>query len=633
VVSGVQALLCSGLELHFASDARDVLIKMTRHIYTMAVCLVLFLFVLYAMNALYMTQSTSSSIYVECATSIVTLYSTWDDDTVVHGTGFIVAKDGYITTAGHIVRKRSGSGPPVICSHVYVTQKGTGRVSVARVVCIDGRADVAILKIDASSDLRPLTIHANYTIQPGDPVVIIGNAFGVDSHSISTGVVRNPRRKDPSVQTLLTSILTSIPTSNGVSGAPILDPKGCVVGIHTSAMHPRVDGTETESDDARFSTLFGGGLSGPILHQIVNRCISLDRGESDRCVSVYRQRNYTLTKKCLPQFTVVPNIIENRLKQGLVLSSALCDNGYIMTRMETSERTGLVVGDILTSINGRTVGQKPADESFGDCTWFLDAGDLIDIVVHRYCPDTHSYTRIQLQHAVDYLPTTLDVPVNDPQFILILSFLAAVVSTAVVYDTFHDNHRNDTDYCTDLTILKPENYGKRYVQLEDPNYNPYIHSRHEFNNTDYYLRRLCPDEILNQTRPDMVYEIMQDMQMSCRYNGKTEYITCPAGFVFNGDTLKQILSIENDGIAWVFHDWLYTSHAFDVRADQTQTQIPRDRRWVVDEVMYEMLKTDGYVRYAWMARRFDAVVDRILYKAWDSSCTTNLDKYRYRVIG
>ena len=47
-------------------------------------------------------------------------------------------------------------------------------------------------------------------------------------------------------------------------------------------------------------------------------------------------------------------------------------------------------------------------------------------------------------------------------------------------------------------------------------------------------------------------------------------MTCSAGSVFTGDTLKSILNIENDGVAWVFHDWLYNEHAFDVRPDGTQ---------------------------------------------------------------
>jgi hypothetical protein len=115
----------------------------------------------------------------------------------------------------------------------------------------------------------------------------------------------------------------------------------------------------------------------------------------------------------------------------------------------------------------------------------------------------------------------------------------------------------------------------------------------------------------------MLYEIMKTMRLSCVYKGKTELVTCPAGSVFNGDSLKYILNIENDGIAWVFHDWLYTSHAFDIREDGTQTTIPHENRWVVDELMYTIIEIDGYVCYARSAKALDTIIDRILHNAWN----------------
>jgi hypothetical protein len=402
----------------------------------------------------------------------------------------------------------------------------------------------------------------------------------------------------------------------------------------------------TESDDARFSTLFGGGLAGPVLYQIITRGIASDRDDGNTGVALYRQGHYTLTKKCLPQFMVLPNVINNRLEQPelMMLTSALNNRGYIIVSLgtnNTSDRNhngnrnstsnGPVIGDILTSINGQTVGQYPNDEAFGDCTWFLDDGDMIDIVVQRYCTVTGTFRQIQLQHMVEYLPTALDITTNDPQFLLLLTLvLVTTVATMIVIDIVLDSRRDVDDYCTEITILKPANYGPGFI-LEDPHYNPRIHKRQDFNQKGYYLRRLCPDEIAIQQKPNMLYEVMQEMQLSCRYQGKMEYITCPTGCVFNGDTLKQMLNIENDGVAWVFHDWLYTSHAFDVRIDGTQTIIPRDHRWVTDELMYTIIRTDGYVGYARMLQQLDAYANSILYNAWDHVDThSNIADAQYK---
>ena len=205
--------------------------------------------------------------------------------------------------------------------------------------------------------------------------------------------------------------------------------------------------------------------------------------------------------------------------------------------------------------------------------------------------------------------------------LLLLTFVALVatvittVATGVILDVIVDQFRDASEYCVDVRILQPENYCPGFL-LEDPAYNEKIHDREVFNTKDYYLRRLSKREISLQNSPGMLYEIMQDMRLSCMYHGKTEIVTCPAGSVFNGDTLKYILNIENDGVAWVFHDWLYNEHAFDVRPDGTQTTIPSENRWVIDELMYSIIKLDGYLLYARIAKTFDTIIDGILNNAW-----------------
>ena len=198
--------------------------------------------------------SSCSSVFTQCSPSIATICTEWgQDNSRIHGTGFIVSSDGYVVTASHLVRRRvEETGPTVVCSSVFVTL-ANGKVYTARIACIDARADVAVLKIDGESGLTPLKIQPSH-VCTGDAVVVIGNAFGIDPRSMSTGVVRNARWKDPSLRTVLTNVLTTVPTSNGSSGSPILDLNGYVVGIHTSSMHPNRTGEESE--DARFCTLF-----------------------------------------------------------------------------------------------------------------------------------------------------------------------------------------------------------------------------------------------------------------------------------------------------------------------------------------------------------------------------------------
>lgn len=568
-------------------------------------------------------------MFTDCSPSIVTIYSQWEEGgKALHGTGFIVSTDGYIATAGHLVRGHTGvTGPCRVSSCVYVTTCSTGNVYRARVVCIDGRADVALLKIDAT-DLCACALDASTTIDTGAAVSIIGNAFGIDSLSMATGVVRNPRWKDPSTHMMLTSILTTVPTSNGVSGAPILNQSGQVVGIHTAAMHPPRLKDGGESEDARLSTVFGGGLCGPILARIVHRCIAHDRG--DYLIPMYRQGGYMLTKKCVLPFTVVPNVIQNRLPlttNAATTTTLVGNKGYIITSLLKMTESGARVGDIIVSINGQSVGQDLNDASMGDCSWFAEDGDHLDLEVHRYSSSALAVERLEMTCVVSYLPTVLDISVNnDPQFatlaVVLLATVAAVYTavastalTGVVADHLHKQPASE--YCTDIRILKPPQYGPGFT-LEDPNYDPRLHDREMFDAQTYYLRRLSVSEISAQWFPGMIYEVMQEMQLSCMLRGRREVVTVKAGHVFNGDSLKLLLNLENDGIAWVFHDWLYTTQAFDVGENGTQTVIPREDRWVTDELMYEIIKLDGYVGYSRLVRTFDFFVGDALNNAWDS---------------
>lgn len=583
----------------------------------------------------YLSSSrTPELIFKDYSPSIVTIYSRWEDipgsgagSTSLHGTGFIVSTDGYIATAGHIVRRRTdgAGGPCRVASGVYVTTCSTGKVYRARVVCIDGRADVALLKIDASG-LCACVLRAATTICAGAPVMIIGNAFGIDALSMSTGVVRNPRWKDPSTRMMLTSILTTVPTSNGVSGAPILDGSGQVVGIHTAAMHPPRLEDDEESEDSRLSTVFGGGLSGPILARILHRCISHDRG--DCLIPMYRQGTYMLTKKCILPFTVVPNVIQSRLERLPQESmDTLGNKGYIITSMTdaaTLDQRGPRVGDVITSVNGHSVGLGMNDASIGDCAWFADEGDHLALEVYRCSAAT--VERLQMTCVVSYLPTVLDIAArNDPQFAMLA--VALLTTVAVVYTAAsvamvgvvsdHLRPQAASEYCSDIKILKPSQYVPGYT-LEDPSYDPLLHDRGMFDATTYYLRRLSVSEISAQRFPGMIYEVMQDLQLSCLIRGRREVVTVEAGHVFNGDSLKLRLNLENDGIAWVFHDWLYNVQAFDVRVDGTQTVIQRQDRWVADELMYELIKLDGYVGYSRLTRTLDLFIGAILNTAWDA---------------
>jgi hypothetical protein len=191
-------------------------------------------------------QQQMTAMYKATVRSIVTIDCEWTVGTIVkqkaYSTGFIVSADGYIVTAAHSI-KTTIDKINRIPDHIFVTLLNPLHREIifeARVVGIDARADVAMLHIKDVSNLPALHIEQSYTALTGQDVAIIGNTFGIDPRSMATGTVRNARWKDPIVQNLLTNILTTVPTADGCSGAPILTVDGSVLGIHTAAFQPKV---------------------------------------------------------------------------------------------------------------------------------------------------------------------------------------------------------------------------------------------------------------------------------------------------------------------------------------------------------------------------------------------------------
>ena len=87
------------------------------------------------------------------------------------GSGFVIDKSGHIVTNYHVVRDAG-----------EVTVSFSNRDTVkAEVVGTDPSTDLAVLRVEtAASALTPLSLGNSDVVQVGDPVVAIGNPFGLD---------------------------------------------------------------------------------------------------------------------------------------------------------------------------------------------------------------------------------------------------------------------------------------------------------------------------------------------------------------------------------------------------------------------------------------------------------------------
>ena len=144
------------------------------------------------------------------------------------GSGFIVSKDGLILTNAHVVRD----------AKEVTVRLNDRREFTARVVGIDTRSDVAVLKIDAN-DLPTVRTGTPASVEPGDWVLAIGSPFGFQN-TATAGIVSAKGRALPD-ENYVPFIQTDVAVNPGNSGGPLFNLNGEVVGIN-SQIYSRTGG-------------------------------------------------------------------------------------------------------------------------------------------------------------------------------------------------------------------------------------------------------------------------------------------------------------------------------------------------------------------------------------------------------
>ena len=93
------------------------------------------------------------------------------------GSGFIIDASGVIVTNNHVIDN---------ASEIKVTLDD-GRELTATLIGRDPRTDIAVLKIDATG-LPTVTWGDSDTLALGDPIIAIGNPFGIGT-TVTSGIV------------------------------------------------------------------------------------------------------------------------------------------------------------------------------------------------------------------------------------------------------------------------------------------------------------------------------------------------------------------------------------------------------------------------------------------------------------
>jgi S1-C subfamily serine protease len=140
------------------------------------------------------------------------------------GSGFVIDESGDILTNAHVVEGAT-----------KVTADLGDKTYDAKIIGRDTSSDVALLKVSADKKaLHPLSLGNSADLNVGDPVVAIGNPFGLD-RTVTTGIVSALQRKieAPNGFTIENVIQTDAAINPGNSGGPLIDGRGRVVGINS----------------------------------------------------------------------------------------------------------------------------------------------------------------------------------------------------------------------------------------------------------------------------------------------------------------------------------------------------------------------------------------------------------------
>src|SRR4051812_7169196 len=137
------------------------------------------------------------------------------------GSGFIISEDGYILTNAHVVAE---------FDDVNVRLADAKREFKARVIGVDKRSDVALLKVDAQG-LPTARLGKSTGLEAGDWVAAIGSPLGF-ANTITAGIVSAKGRSLPD-EMYVPFIQTDVAVNPGNSGGPLLNLQGEVIGVNS----------------------------------------------------------------------------------------------------------------------------------------------------------------------------------------------------------------------------------------------------------------------------------------------------------------------------------------------------------------------------------------------------------------
>ena len=136
------------------------------------------------------------------------------------GSGIIISNDGYIITNLHVIED----------TRIIEVELDDGQVYPASLIGFDERSDLAVIKITPIDALKPIQVSNSSSVQIGDQVIAIGNAFGLGK-TFTSGIISATGRDYGNPY--LELIQTDAAINPGNSGGALINHKGNLIGMNT----------------------------------------------------------------------------------------------------------------------------------------------------------------------------------------------------------------------------------------------------------------------------------------------------------------------------------------------------------------------------------------------------------------